>query len=147
MKHWEGKGRRGAKKVCIDIEWGAFGDKGSLDFIRTKFDDRLDRTSLLPGGYTYVEICFAYLLTYFPYQVNQLIHSFLTIFLIKALKSTLVANIWVNWFVWCWKNSTKKNCCCKIHRLHLFQPHGHLILENYLQSNSEQSCQGSSKIH
>jgi len=53
VKHWEGKGRRGAKQVCIDIEWGAFGDKGSLDFLRTRFDDRLDESSLLPGGYTF----------------------------------------------------------------------------------------------
>lgn len=53
VKHWEGKGKCGAKQVCIDIEWGAFGDKGSLDFIRTRFDDRLDETSLLPGSYTF----------------------------------------------------------------------------------------------
>lgn len=52
VRHWEGKGRCGAKQVCIDIEWGAFGDKGSLDFIRTKYDNELDQTSLLPGSYT-----------------------------------------------------------------------------------------------
>lgn len=52
VRHWEGKGRCGAKQVCIDIEWGAFGDKGSLDFIRTNYDNELDETSLLPGGYT-----------------------------------------------------------------------------------------------
>lgn len=55
VKHWEGKGRGSAKKVCIDIEWGAFGDKGSLDFIRTDYDGQLDRTSLLPGAYTYAK--------------------------------------------------------------------------------------------
>lgn len=54
VKHWEGKGRCGAKQVCIDIEWGAFGDKGSLDFLRTKFDELVDQTSLLPRAYTYV---------------------------------------------------------------------------------------------
>lgn len=52
VKHWEGKGRGGFQRVCIDIEWGAFGDKGSLDFLKTKFDERLDETSLLPGAYT-----------------------------------------------------------------------------------------------
>lgn len=52
VRHWEGKGRCGAKQVCIDIEWGAFGDKGSLAFIRTNYDIELDKTSLLPGGYT-----------------------------------------------------------------------------------------------
>lgn len=57
--------------MCIDVEWGAFGDKGSLDFIRTKFDDRLDRTSLLPGGYTYVKICYTYLLPLLSKSVNS----------------------------------------------------------------------------
>lgn len=51
VKHWE-VSHADVKRVCIDIEWGAFGDKGSLDFIRTSFDDILDQTSLLPGAYT-----------------------------------------------------------------------------------------------
>lgn len=51
VKHWEAN-RCGAERVCIDIEWGAFGDKGSLNFIRTKFDEQLDQLSLLPGAYT-----------------------------------------------------------------------------------------------
>lgn len=51
VKHWE-VSPAGIERVCIDIEWGAFGDKGTLDFIRTKFDDRLDQLSLLPGAYT-----------------------------------------------------------------------------------------------
>lgn len=52
VKHWEGKGKQNAKQVCIDIEWGAFGDKGSLEFLKTKYDQELDETSLLPGAYT-----------------------------------------------------------------------------------------------
>lgn len=51
VKHWETT-RFGEERVCIDIEWGAFGDKGSLDYIRTEFDDELDKCSLLPGAYT-----------------------------------------------------------------------------------------------
>lgn len=51
VKHWE-VDFTGIERVCIDIEWGAFGDKGSLNFIRTKFDDRLDQMSLLPRAYT-----------------------------------------------------------------------------------------------
>lgn len=53
VKHWE-NGRCGEKRVCIDIEWGAFGDKGSLNFIRTQIDDTLDNMSLLPQAYTFV---------------------------------------------------------------------------------------------
>lgn len=51
VKHWE-TGRCGEERVCIDIEWGAYGDKGSLDYIRTPFDHALDIGSLLPGAYT-----------------------------------------------------------------------------------------------
>lgn len=45
VKHWEG-GRHGAKNVIVDMEWGAFGDNGTLDFIRTKFDVEVDNASL-----------------------------------------------------------------------------------------------------
>lgn len=51
VKHWE-VSHSGVKQVIVDIEWGAFGDKGSLNFIRTEFDDELDQLSLLPGAYT-----------------------------------------------------------------------------------------------
>lgn len=40
-------------KVIIDIESGAFGDTGVLDFIRTNYDDELDRQSLLPKSFTF----------------------------------------------------------------------------------------------
>lgn len=64
VKHWEGA-RHGEKNVIIgkghaidfwvgsdwvfsfsDMEWGAFGDNGTLDFIRTKFDVEVDNASL-----------------------------------------------------------------------------------------------------
>lgn len=45
VKHWEGD-RHGEKNVIIDMEWGAFGDNGTLDFIRTKFDVEVDNASL-----------------------------------------------------------------------------------------------------
>lgn len=45
VAHWEGE-RHGEKNVIIDIEWGAFGDNGTLDFIRTRFDREVDNASL-----------------------------------------------------------------------------------------------------
>ena len=52
VKHWEDR-QGDEERVCIDIEWGAFGDKGTLDFLRTEFDIELDQRSLLPGAYTF----------------------------------------------------------------------------------------------
>ena len=39
-------------KVVIDVEWGAFGDNGVLDFIKTQFDKEVDDNSLLVGSFT-----------------------------------------------------------------------------------------------
>ena len=35
--------------VIVNTEWGAFGDNGELDFIRTKWDEAVDEGSLNPG--------------------------------------------------------------------------------------------------
>ncbi|KAJ8928392.1 hypothetical protein NQ314_019057 [Rhamnusium bicolor] len=35
--------------VSINTEWGAFGDDGSLDFIRTEYDEDVDKNSINPG--------------------------------------------------------------------------------------------------
>ena len=39
--------------VIIDPEFGAFGDNGCSDFIKSEFDVALDKASLLPGSFTY----------------------------------------------------------------------------------------------
>jgi len=39
--------------VIINTEWGAFGDKGELEFVRTKWDLEVDRMSLNPGKQTF----------------------------------------------------------------------------------------------
>ena len=39
--------------VIINTEWGAFGDRGELEFVRTKWDEEVDRTSLNPGRQTF----------------------------------------------------------------------------------------------
>lgn len=35
--------------ILINTEWGAFGDDGSLDFIRTEYDHHIDDNSINPG--------------------------------------------------------------------------------------------------
>ena len=40
----EGEGR-----MCVNMEWGAFGDDGALEDLRTDFDREIDATSLKPG--------------------------------------------------------------------------------------------------
>lgn len=36
-------------RMCVNMEWGAFGDNGCLDDIRTEFDSAVDELSLNPG--------------------------------------------------------------------------------------------------
>ena len=35
--------------MVINTEWGAFGDSGELDFVRTKWDKAVDEMSVNPG--------------------------------------------------------------------------------------------------
>lgn len=39
--------------VIVNVEWGATGDKGCLDFCRTKFEKRLDQLSNHPNSFTF----------------------------------------------------------------------------------------------
>ncbi|CAK1546796.1 unnamed protein product [Leptosia nina] len=50
--HWESSYER-VHDVCVDIEWGAFGDNGCLNFLRTDFDEEVDRNSLLATSFTF----------------------------------------------------------------------------------------------
>ena len=50
----EGGAEGGAENhIIINTEWGAFGDQGELDFIRTKWDHQIDEESLNPGKQTF----------------------------------------------------------------------------------------------
>ncbi|XP_067884273.1 hexokinase-2-like [Heterodontus francisci] len=40
-------------RMCINMEWGAFGDDGCLDDIRTEFDREVDQLSMNPGKQSY----------------------------------------------------------------------------------------------
>jgi hexokinase len=39
----------GKTHVLINTEWGAFGDNGALDFIRTQYDREIDEFSINKG--------------------------------------------------------------------------------------------------
>lgn len=39
----------GSGCVIVNTEWGAFGDDGSLDFMRTAYDEDVDKNSINPG--------------------------------------------------------------------------------------------------
>lgn len=39
--------------MCINMEWGAFGDDGSLGMFLTSFDDSVDQASINPGKQRY----------------------------------------------------------------------------------------------
>ncbi|XP_045616987.2 hexokinase-1 isoform X1 [Procambarus clarkii] len=46
-------GRHSEAEMVVDIEWGAFGDNGVLDFIKTEWDRAVDEQSLLVHSYTF----------------------------------------------------------------------------------------------
>ena len=51
------QGQKGAKKnVVINTEWGALGNTGSLDFIRTKYDHSVDQNSKNCGKQVYEKL-------------------------------------------------------------------------------------------
>ncbi|XP_049881505.1 hexokinase HKDC1-like [Pectinophora gossypiella] len=52
VTHWETSHDR-VTDVCIDVEWGAFGDNGCLSFLRTAFDKEVDDNSLLTASFTF----------------------------------------------------------------------------------------------
>ena len=48
MELWDGEGGE-PDQVIINTEWGAFGDDGALDFIKTEYDRKVDRHSINHG--------------------------------------------------------------------------------------------------
>lgn len=48
-------------RMCVNTEWGAFGDDGRLEDIRTEFDREIDRGSLNPGKQLYVKLKILYI--------------------------------------------------------------------------------------
>lgn len=49
---WDGDDKE-PRQVMINTEWGALGDDGSLDFIKTEYDKQVDKHSINPGKQTY----------------------------------------------------------------------------------------------
>ena len=55
-------------QVVIDTEWGAFGDNGCLDFMRTAVDKEVDETSISPGRQMYApSYTLIYIITHSTY--------------------------------------------------------------------------------
>ena len=52
ITNWHQGNKGKAKEVIIDPEFGAFGDNGCIDFVKTEADEELDLNSLLPRGNT-----------------------------------------------------------------------------------------------
>lgn len=52
VKTWTGE-IRDPKQMIINMEWGAFGDNGCLNFLRTSYDYEVDKTSLNQNKQTY----------------------------------------------------------------------------------------------
>uniref|UniRef100_A0A671VXS8 Hexokinase-2 n=1 Tax=Sparus aurata TaxID=8175 RepID=A0A671VXS8_SPAAU len=44
-------------RMCVNMEWGAFGDNGCLDDIRTRYDQAVDENSLNEGKQRYEKMC------------------------------------------------------------------------------------------
>ena len=53
FRRWTGDKPTTAKEVIVDPEFGAFGDNGCIDFIKSEFDKNVDAGSLFPGSFTY----------------------------------------------------------------------------------------------
>ena len=48
VETWDGD-HEYPRQVVINTEWGAFGDNGCLEFIRTIYDHEIDAHSINPG--------------------------------------------------------------------------------------------------
>lgn len=44
----------GTNEMIVNTEWGAFGENGSIDFIRSRYDEEIDKTSINVGKQMYV---------------------------------------------------------------------------------------------
>ncbi|KAF6024257.1 hypothetical protein EB796_017444 [Bugula neritina] len=55
VEKWEGNTKE-EKEEIIDIEWGAFGDNGVLDFFKTQYDFEVDRLSNHKGSFTFEKL-------------------------------------------------------------------------------------------
>jgi len=51
VEKWEDHDK--VSQVIIDMEWGAFGDNGVLDYLRTDYDRQVDLNSLLVHSFTF----------------------------------------------------------------------------------------------
>lgn len=70
-------------RMCVNIEWGAFGENGELDDIQTQFDRLVDDCSNYPGKQRYVT-CIFDIIKLLSYDSEQSMNTKLEPFLIIA---------------------------------------------------------------
>ncbi|KAL7670019.1 hypothetical protein ACOME3_004961 [Neoechinorhynchus agilis] len=59
------------KNVVLNVEWGALGDQGSLEFIRTNYDDEIDAVSKNPKVQTFEKMTSRMYLGEIAWQIMQ----------------------------------------------------------------------------
>lgn len=57
-------------RMCVNMEWGAFGDNGCLDDIRTQYDRNVDDLSLNPGKQRCLFYLNKILNLFYPYRID-----------------------------------------------------------------------------
>lgn len=79
VKNWEGEKPSDIKEVIIDIEDGAFGDNGVIDFIKTEYDREVDNKSLLVNSFTFEK-----------YFAGQYIGDIVRVILVKLAQEGII---------------------------------------------------------
>lgn len=86
-------------RMCVNMEWGAFGDSGCLDDIRTEYDRAVDDFSLNPGKQR-----LKYIHTYYVHslqvrntclRINPLFPGLLSLQMISSMCGSMATCIYV----------------------------------------------------
>lgn len=91
-------------RMCVNTEWGAFGDKGELEEFRLEYDRVVDEFSINPGQQLWVKPCITFTYLNSPLPPPQLIalrtrvksgYLRLTVNLSPLLKASLGSFSWI----------------------------------------------------
>ena len=88
----------GPTDMIINTEWGAFGDKKELDFIRTKWDAAVDAGSLNPGKQVFEKMISGTFPLIFQFQYfflkKEIIFKSLGMYMGELTRQVLVDMVW-----------------------------------------------------